>query len=575
MATFDPEFVEECIVQRPLLIALVLQRDERRMSEGHEVSSMAFQLPRNRPYQEIAERTCPSQPELSREITPEYIAQLKVWSRIQFKRLIQKLTRQWKLQQVPNTPAPRTKVYRWGEQDFCLRKDKPISNEIRNPTPMPVKMEKPDRFDESFAIVRQVCQWDQWDQRGVDKPVVKDETSYGVQEYFDLANMAVYADRRVDLCKRGVGPRSIGALMDALKDNKFFEHFLFGNNVSGRAGADAIADYLRRGSKFRTWYLAGNDFDAECMRVLCQALKGSDAVRALWLKRNPIRPEGAPFLADYLSVNRTLTLLDVDNCGLLDEGMNHLCLALADHPTLLHLYASGNGITAEGARSLFPVLAAEHCRLESLFLCSNRLGDDGAAALAVGLLKNRSLVRLMLSSNRIESVGAGELAVAVATHPSLHTLGLGLALNTDDLGELPNRIGAEGAHALGEMLMKNPRIRVLTLDRNGLDATTLNIFASLACAHPGLLYLHLGEENTPMDPQVRQGLMRSMQTNVKRTHGADMDYSTFLRYHLHDYRNVPEIAHIRSIYRTAQFTRQGRRHMVKRWPDNAIKIEET
>jgi len=65
----------------------------------------------------------------------------------------------------------------------------------------------------------------------------------------------LYQDHRMDLCKMTLGPQNIGALMQALRCNQHVEHFLLGNNITGRKGAEEIASFIKdRPDQIRTWY---------------------------------------------------------------------------------------------------------------------------------------------------------------------------------------------------------------------------------------------------------------------------------------------------------------------------------
>ena len=49
-------------------------------------------------------------------------------------------------------------------------------------------------------------------------------------------------------------------------------------------------------------------------------LESDKQVKALWLKRNPLKPEGMVPIRNLLQKNTFLKVLDLVNCGLLDEG---------------------------------------------------------------------------------------------------------------------------------------------------------------------------------------------------------------------------------------------------------------
>ena len=70
------------------------------------------------------------------------------------------------------------------------------------------------------------------------------------------------------------------------------------------------------------------------------------------------------------------------------------------------------------------MLAFEHdilviASLTTLSLASNKLGDDGAEALSMGLKENKSLKTLNLRNNSIGPTGATALASAITVIASL------------------------------------------------------------------------------------------------------------------------------------------------------------
>ena len=94
-----------------------------------------------------------------------------------------------------------------------------------------------------------------------------------------------------------------------------------------------------------TWYIAGNTLDAECMSIICDALAYDRTVTELWLKRNPIKPNGSIHIQHLLTLNNTIVTLDLHNTGLLDEGFARVCEGLKANYTLQNLYVEANGIS--------------------------------------------------------------------------------------------------------------------------------------------------------------------------------------------------------------------------------------
>jgi Ran GTPase-activating protein (RanGAP) involved in mRNA processing and transport len=220
-------------------------------------------------------------------------------------------------------------------------------------------------------------------------------------------------------------------------------------------------------------------------------------------------------LAELFRSNRTIEVLDVVNCGLLDEGTATLLQAFMGpgaNKTLKHLYIGTNGITARSAPLLADYLAGD-CALESLYLSCNRLADDGVATLAPGLAANRTLKRLSLASNRIGPKGAAALAAALAHHPTIELLDLGFTKATVAVGELGNSLGDEGARVMAEMLLRNTTLRVLDLLHNYISQVGVNYIRAALKVNRTLTALQLTQfgrvHNEPGKEEIRAALSRN------------------------------------------------------------------
>ena len=186
-------------------------------------------------------------------------------------------------------------------------------------------------------------------------------------------------------------------------------------------------------------------------------------VTALWLKRNPVLPQGAKYLASMLSINQTLETLDLVNTGIRDEGVVAVLEALQSNPasSLKHLYLGSNAETVVSGRAIRKYLQSGHSRLTSLFAGGSRLGDEGVAAIAEGLKVDRIMERLGLESVRCGDIGAKALADALKDHPAMILLDLGFRKGTYELGEKANSITDEGLLYLGHQLfgLSDPKPR--------------------------------------------------------------------------------------------------------------------
>mmetsp|Transcript_48953 Transcript_48953/g.138256 ORF Transcript_48953/g.138256 Transcript_48953/m.138256 type:complete len:257 (-) Transcript_48953:435-1205(-) len=165
-----------------------------------------------------------------------------------------------------------------------------------------------------------------------------------------------------------------------------------------------------------------------------------DQVLQLWLKRNPLRPVAGPILGDLLAANTTLAVLDLVNCGLLDDGVSSVFDGLeasGDASALEHLYLDGNGIRFEACTRIGAFLRQGKGRLKTLSLGCSRMGDSGLKLLADALMEPGAvpLTRLCVASCGISSVGANCLAALLdpaskgseaRAPPSLRRLDVGM-----------------------------------------------------------------------------------------------------------------------------------------------------
>ena len=122
---------------------------------------------------------------------------------------------------------------------------------------------------------------------------------------------------------------------------------------------------------------------------------------------------------------------------------------------------SYNKIGVEGARALALNLANVKC-LTTLDLSYNKIGDEGARALALNIANAKCLTTLNLSYTNVGDEGARALALNLANAKCLTTLDLS-----------GNKIGDEGARALALNLANQIVLVNLYGAGNGADISNL------------------------------------------------------------------------------------------------------
>ena len=129
-------------------------------------------------------------------------------------------------------------------------------------------------------------------------------------------------------------------------------------------------------------------------------------------------------ILDAYEENNNLTLLRIDDADLQNGGENVIVTTLRSNTNLKHIYLNRCNITDE---QLLPMVDAikGHNLLEMLDLCGNVIGNTGCEALA-GLLEDphSNLQTLYLSSNRIGEDGTTTLANSLANNTKLRELWL-------------------------------------------------------------------------------------------------------------------------------------------------------
>ena len=133
--------------------------------------------------------------------------------------------------------------------------------------------------------------------------------------------------------------------------------------------------------------------------LLAQFLRVNRSLSVLKMRDVFIGDEGANSLAEVLKVNTSLSSLDLHSAHILVEGAISLAQALSVNTSLSSLNLFGNVIRIKGANSLAQSLRV-NSSLSSLDLGSNFIGDEGVNSLAEALRVNTSLTYLNLSQLR-------------------------------------------------------------------------------------------------------------------------------------------------------------------------------
>eukprot|EP00574_Skeletonema_japonicum_P003091 CAMPEP_0201723462 /NCGR_PEP_ID=MMETSP0593-20130828/7519_1 /ASSEMBLY_ACC=CAM_ASM_000672 /TAXON_ID=267983 /ORGANISM="Skeletonema japonicum, Strain CCMP2506" /LENGTH=396 /DNA_ID=CAMNT_0048214579 /DNA_START=22 /DNA_END=1209 /DNA_ORIENTATION=+ len=193
-----------------------------------------------------------------------------------------------------------------------------------------------------------------------------------------------------------------------------------------------------RDTSLSTLDLESNDLCREGFEQIIRACAQSQ-INDLCLSHNNISRIGCTTLGTLLGSGElnNLTSLDFRGNPIDDNSLEMLAAGLVNNTTLGTLSLSGNpSITGGGLRCLIPFLQSESCcSLRNFYYYGNDIDDAGAAALAHGLAKNKSLETLWFDPSeddcRMTSAGWQSFATLLCdtssvnnTYLSNHTLKL-------------------------------------------------------------------------------------------------------------------------------------------------------
>lgn len=409
--------------------------------------------------------------------------------KIMYTKLISRLTKAYVSQYTKEFLLNnKYKLFRLLEHDknnWTYLKNKPIGSVITEPTAMEVEIAPLEELEPFFKFLDSNAQ-----------PIDNDNE---YEPCMRFVRGALYQDKRMDLCKQVVGPSWIGLLMNSLISNTQVEHFLLGNNIIGPDGGKAIGQFLlnEHKPKIKTWYLAGNALNEEGISCVVDGLINDTDCVNLWLKRNPLKPEGIKHIGRLLKSNKYIKILDLHNTAVFDEGVEYLVEGLKENRTLRHLYLDANGITSEGIKYLvdyFEYLVSNDLEgISSFWFDMNNIGDDGIIKLVEVLGKYKYLKRLNLGSTGITEKAIPSIVKAFKSHPNLIVLDLGMYKSTSDMGMITNNMGDVGIGLLGELIKTNDKIQFLSIVMNGLTSQGIEILSADLEENNSLMYLDFAQ----------------------------------------------------------------------------------
>jgi len=218
--------------------------------------------------------------------------------------------------------------------------------------------------------------------------------------------------------------------------------------------AGALSKTLPAHDETETLSLVNTGLDDASLKCIAEVLEKL-SLKSLDLSRNNITGAGAQELAKGITSNLSLTELNLSDNKVDDAGVASLAQALAAKPAITTCNLNGNQITGSGVKSLSEHIGNNERSFSNLQLNNNKLGDDGASAVANLIKANSTITHVHLSGNGIGDSGVAALCSA-----------LGPDSLVVDLDLSDNNITSAGASSIEKLLKNNTTIIKLNLSGN-------------------------------------------------------------------------------------------------------------
>ena len=249
---------------------------------------------------------------------------------------------------------------------------------------------------------------------------------------------------------------------------------------------------LRNVSNLGTLILENNNFSKDVTDDLATAVSVNCRLKKLKLANNNLQHH-AVVLAQALGQIKLLTDLDLSNNSMTDEVVDALALATENNTSLQRVNLRGNALKTNGIIKIAQSLSW-NSRLKVLDICNDQVTEDAADAISIAVLSNVSLEELYLDDNNL-GLGIKTLAATLKEITTLKVLGLNNNKLSDDSADglvavvcsnknleklfLLNNNLKLGAIKIFLALSKVTTLTVLNLSKNGMAE---EVACSLAAA---------------------------------------------------------------------------------------------
>ncbi|KAJ6621776.1 hypothetical protein B0H10DRAFT_2432075 [Mycena sp. CBHHK59/15] len=312
------------------------------------------------------------------------------------------------------------------------------------------------------------------------------------------------------------------------------EEIHLGGNTLGVDASLALAEFLEKTTILRVADFA-DIFTGRliseiplALAAICDALKDKSSLVELNLSDNAFGGRSVDPIVPFLTHNRTLQVLKLNNNGLGPAGGVVLASALLESARLskaeakqssLRTVICGRNRLEDGSAPAWADAFAAHGSLREVRMPQNGIRMAGIAALARGLAQCPSLQHIDLQDNTFTADGAGDgvdaWTEALPAWPDLATLNLSDCVLSGD-GEIPRIVSVLAAGS-------NPKLHTLQLQNNNLETETFLALANGVHKMPALMLLELQWNDAEEDDINLKTLAQSLKRRGGKVLATDDD----------------------------------------------------
>jgi Ran GTPase-activating protein (RanGAP) involved in mRNA processing and transport len=253
-----------------------------------------------------------------------------------------------------------------------------------------------------------------------------------------------------------------------------------------------IAEELSTNTTLFVLNLRSNNIGDVGAAAIANALGSNKSLTHLWLDDNSIRDVGIEALARALQLNDSLEQLGLGGSNMSTAGLTFLAEALKMNRSLEFLGLDRCSINDEGATILAEAVRCNE-KLGHLCLDNNHIGDLGATAIADALNeRNTTLTRVDLHDNNSISPA---IYTAISDVTSANNLGVRLLVAGKELDRSHLHMDHGAVQQIAKELATNVTLESLVMTDAGIDNDGAMALASALARNNTLTHLDLSANN--------------------------------------------------------------------------------